>query len=190
MPAPFNPATDIYYGSDYMRYAQDIANQYQGNRFYVPGFNSGDRPLDFAQNWGRGYYRHYDERSLLTSLGASLWGMYTGQTPLPHTHRNLGETLEVLENSRAYSQARMNMLRDTVADRAIYAGQNIASSRGHYFGAEQANRINRLVNSAAGTALLFGAQATLSPEIFEASFGLGRAGTGMGMFDAAYQYST
>ncbi len=57
MPIPFQPATDIYADSDY---AQQIANRYQGNQYYVPGFGSGDEPGGFLQNHSRGYFRYED----------------------------------------------------------------------------------------------------------------------------------
>ena len=185
MSLPFNPATDIYVDSDY---AQQVVNQYQGNRYYVPGFNSGDHPLAFAENHGRGYYRYADDRSGTTALLATGTALLTGKLAIPFSRRNLGHNLDVYENSRAYSQGRMRQLQQMAHERANRMARSVALQRNRFYGAEQQERLARMFDNVATSVLLSGAQATMPPEIFEALFG--RAGSGMGMYDAAYSQST
>jgi len=185
MPLSFNPATDIYVDSDY---AQQVVNQYQGNRYYVPGFNSGDRPLEFVESHGRGYYRYADERSGPTAMAATGTALLTGKVAIPFNRRNLGHNLDVYENSRAYFQGRMRQLQRMALDRADRMARNVAVQRNRFYGAQQQERLARMFESAATSVFLSGAQAMMPPEVFEALFG--RAGSGMGMYDAAYSQST
>jgi hypothetical protein len=185
MPIPFLPATDIYEDSDY---AQQIANRYQGNQYYVPGFGSGDEPGDFARNYGRGYYRYEDTRSAPTALLATGLSLATGRTALPMNRRTLANHLDVYENSRAYSLARGLQLRQMAYERADRMARNVALQRNQFYGLEQRERIRNVFDHPAAPITLAMLQAAIPPHTFEAMFG--RAGSGMGMFDAAYSQAT
>ena len=185
MSTPFHPATDIYADSDY---AQRIIEQYQGNRYYVPGFNSGDSSTGFNENFGRGFFRYEDERSAPTALFATGLSLLTGKRAIPFNSRNLGTNFDVYESSRAYSQGRARQLQQAAFERANSLARKVAVQRNRFFGAEQEQRLANLFSTAASSITLTGMQAMMDPNTFEAMFG--RAGSGMGMYDAAYAAST
>ncbi|HBT75881.1 MAG TPA: hypothetical protein DEB39_02925, partial [Planctomycetaceae bacterium] len=185
MSYPFNPATDIYADSDY---AQQVVNQYQGNQYYVPGFNSDDSSIGFGRHYGRGFYQFEDSRSSPTALATTAASIFRGKRAVPFNERNLGQNLDVYENSRAYSQGRMHQLQMAAMERANNMARNVALQRNQFYGAEQQTRLERMFSSAAMSVMLSGAQAVMPADTFEAMFG--RAGSAMGMYDAAYSQST
>ena len=183
-PPPFNPVTDIYANSDY---ARQVAGRYMGYEPPTYGFNPQDASSNFARNYGRGYYRYEDNRSMTEMIAATVTAMLTDRTAMPGNRRSLAHNLDVYENSRAYSRARIEMLQQRVLDRMLERGRNVAPQRSYHFSTARQEQLRNMIESPVTGMALWTAQA-VAPELFERGFG--RAGSGLGIFDATWASST
>ena len=179
-PPPFNPVTDIYADSEQVRSA---ASRYMGYEPYAYGYNPQDSRSDYARNFGRGFYRYEDNRSMPEMIAATVTAMLTDRTAMPDNRRSLARNLDVYENSRAFSRARIEMLQQRVLDRMLERGRNVAPQRNYHFSRARQEQLRTMIESPVTGMALWTAQA-VAPELFERGFG--RAGSGLGLFDAAW----
>jgi hypothetical protein len=187
----FDPATDIYSDSPFYQEAihQSQLGMYRDGRFDPSYSRAGQYPgADFAAGYGKGYYQYANFQNRLMPWYASLASSsLLGRTPVNLDSKSLGYKIDAYDNSRAYSRGRSDILADQVYRTWSDFAERVALQRGRSFLSEDRKKLHGMTHSGLGRGAI-SAISALSPQEFEQAFG--RAGSGIGIYDAAFNEAT
>ena len=184
MSLPFD-YNEAYANADY---AQQVVNRWQGNEYPTLGFGNAGSYETFSANYAKGFYQYENNLPGALPLVQNILAAITGQQASPPNRRGFGHGLQVLADRQAYSSARNTMLQRTVADTMHERAKRVAVQRNRFYGSEAESGNEAFFQSGFGSLAISMANATMPPEVFEGFFG--SAGSGIGMFDAAYSQAT
>ena len=187
MSLPFD-YNEAYANADY---AQQVVNRWQGNEY--PAYGSGGSSwgggnYEFNANYAKGFYQYENNLPGPLPLVQGIAGAITGRHVYPLNRRGLGHNFQVMADRQAYAAARIEALQRTVADTMHERLHRVTVQRNRFYGADAEAGNEAFFQSGAGSLAISAAHAMLPPAAFEGYFG--SAGSGIGMFDAAYSQAT
>jgi hypothetical protein len=183
----FDPAVDIYNADSPIM--QEMLHQARLG-MYRPGRFQSDSyaDLQFAENQRRGYYQYANFRNASLPWYATMGiSALTGKTPIHLDNKAFNYALDAYDNSKAYSRGRQEVLNDQVYNTFTEWGDRIALQRGRAYTSGDKQRFRRMIDSGLGSAGIT-TLSTVAPQAFENAFG--RAGSGIGIYDAAFNSAT
>jgi hypothetical protein len=165
----YSRATQAYQGG---------MDSFYGRNFYTP------MQLRAAGVADRGsYYSNAQQAPLLASVAA----MFTGGTAMPVSNQSFLRTMDTMQHQRSFASGRGEFLSQQMMGQLTPLLTAINRQRGVVSDRENLASVRRLLTGPVGRVGLPLAY-SVAPDMFEGLFG--RGGSGLGLYDAAYNTAT